>query len=277
MKIKQWILLISSLVLLLIAAATTGYGIYLPVVMKEPTPTATSTSTATTTPTATFTSTATLTPTATFTSTATFIPTASITPTVTVMPQGVYILPNYSHYVDSINYLHIVGEVMNNSSNILRYVEIIVDVFNSNGQLVATDFTFTYLSNIPPWTRTCFDVSLQQPANWSYYQFEAPQYWNDGQPLPNLTVYGTSGSYNPTFGWYEIIGMVRNDGGVRVNYVSPIGTLYNVSGIVIGCDFTFVSSTDLLPGQSSSFDMTFLGRNYNDVASYSVQVDGDPQ
>ena len=95
--------------------------------------------------------------------------------------------------------------------------------------------------------------------------------------MPNLTVLNDSGSYDPTFGWYEIIGQVRNDHGTRVEYVSPVGTLYNVSGIVIGCDFTYVNATHLDPNQTSSFKMTFVGRDYADVASYRLQVDGNPQ
>jgi hypothetical protein len=46
---------------------------------------------------------------------------------------------------------------------------------------------------------------------------------------------------------------------------------------VVGCDFTFVNSTDLNPGQSSAFDMQFVGRNYNDVASHRIQIDGNVQ
>jgi len=71
--------------------------------------------------------------------------------------------------------------------------------------------------------------------------------------------------------------MVRNDHGTRVDFVSPVGTVYNAAGKVVGCDFTYVNSTDLDPGQSSSFEMTFLGRDYSDVTSYQLQVDGNPQ
>lgn len=51
--------------------------------------------------------------------------------------------------------------------------------------------------------------------------------------------------------------------------------MFNSTGKVIGCDFTYVNSTHLDPGQTSAFDLTFIGRDYADAATYRVQVDGD--
>jgi hypothetical protein len=191
------------------------------------------------------------------------------------LPAGVYILTNHSSYVDSINYLHIVGEVMNNTDDDLRFVQIIADIFNSGGQILDTDFTYIWLDNLPSRDKTCFDLALLAPVGWSYYQFEPLHYWTDGDPLPNLTVTDHHGSYNSTFGWYEIIGQIRNDEATLVEYVQPVGTAYNGSGTVVGCDFTFVNTTDLNPGQISAFKMTFLGRDFSDVVSYRLQVDGN--
>jgi hypothetical protein len=137
-------------------------------------------------------------------------------PTPTAIPEGVHILSNHFSYVDSIGYLNIVGEVQNNTANHLRFVKIIVNIFNSRGQLIDSDFTYIYLDNLPAGEKTCFDISLEEPAGWSYYQFESPTYRTDGKPFPNLTVLNHSGSYKPTFGWYEIVGQVRNDHITRV-------------------------------------------------------------
>jgi hypothetical protein len=199
------------------------------------------------------------------------------TPTPTPTGLGVYVLPNHSYYVDSINYIHVVGEVQNNTANNLRYVKIAANFFNSNNQLVGTDYTYTYLDNLPAYTKTCFMIWLLQPAGWSYYQFEPPTYSTGGHAFPNLTVLGPSGSYDPTYGRYTVLGQVRNDSGTRVQYVQPVGTLYTVSNTVVGCDYTYVNSTHLDPNQTSAFKMTFYGRNYSDVASYRLQVDGTPQ
>lgn len=200
------------------------------------------------------------------------------TPTQTPLPSGVYVLPNHSFYQTSWGSLHIVGEVMNNTSSHLTFVKISANLFSSGGQLLDTDYTYTYLDDLPAGHKTCFDVLfLDPPSGWSYYEFETPAYWTSGEPLPNLTVLNDSGSYDPTDGDYKIVGQVRNDHGSRVEYVSPVGTLYNSSGIVVGCDYTYVNSTHLDPGQVSAFRIDYYGRDYGDVVLYRLQVDGNPQ
>ena len=51
----------------------------------------------------------------------------------------------------------------------------------------------------------------------------------------------------------EIIGQVRNNGNLRSNDVSVSGTLYNIHNEPVGCELSVVASTDLNPGQVSSF------------------------
>lgn len=201
------------------------------------------------------------------------------TPTPTVEPptEDVSVLPNHTSYVSSIDYLHVVGEVQNNTTHNLRFVQIYVNVYNSNGQLLDTGFTFTTLDNLPAGEKTCFHFLTPEPAGWAYYEFEPVSYWTDGDPLPNLTTSNLSSSYNATFGWYEILGQVTNNQGVEVRWVQPVGTLYNASGDVVGCEFTFTNVTDLDPGQTSSFNMLFTGRDYVDVTDFRIQVDGSPQ
>jgi hypothetical protein len=259
-------------------------GTYLPVVLGNttiqvatPTSTVTLSPTPTNTPTSTASPTNTSTPTVTNTPTVTETPTITPTPTETPMPREVRILSNSSSYVDSIDYLHIVGEIQNDTDDNLRFVRVDVNIFDDQGTLLDTDFTYTYLDNLPANETTCFHVLLPLPTGWAYYEFEEPSYWTDGDLSPDLVIFNDSGSYNSTFGWYEIIGQVRNDEASLVEYVSPVGTLYDSSGTVIGCNFTFVNSTDLNPGQISSFKMTFTGRNYSDVDSYKLQVDGNLQ
>lgn len=191
-------------------------------------------------------------------------------------PPGVTIRPNHSWYLDDYDYLHIIGEVNNNTSANLRFVKITANLFNSNGTFLGSDYTYTTLSNLPAWQKTCFEIVFypETPAGWTSFTFEPVSYWTDGDPQPNLTAYNHSGSYNATYGWYEIIGLVRNDGSVTYDYVQPIATLYDVSDTVIGCDFTFANTDTLSPGESSSFELTFWDRDYSDAATYRLQVDG---
>lgn len=190
---------------------------------------------------------------------------------------GVHILENHSYYVDLFGYLNIVGEVKNDTADHLHSVGITVNVFNSGGQFIGTGFNYIYLNNLPTGDKTCFYISLEEPANWSHYEFEPPGYWTGGAPLPNLTVLNDSGYYDPFWGGYEIIGQVRNDHGTRVEDIFLVGTLYNASGTVMDCDYADIDAFYLDPGQASPFEMAFFWRDYADVASYRLQVDGSPQ
>ena len=203
-------------------------------------------------------------------------PTTTPLPTATPMPSGVYVLPNHSYYT-KYDHLRIVGEVQNGTSYHLRFVSVAVNIFDSAGHLLDTDYTYTHLDNLAPGEKTCFKIWLDEPSNWSYYRFESPDYWMDGAPRPHLTLFNVTGSYNPTYDNYKILGQVRNDHGSEVRFVSPVGTLYNTAGTVVDCDFTYPNTYHLGPGQTSSFEMWFSSRGYADVTSYRLQVDGDPQ
>jgi len=207
------------------------------------------------------------------------IPSYDITLTADVCPAPV-VLANHSHYTTSYDSLIVVGEVQNSGEVGLSPVNVVANLFGSNGQLVDTGTNGVYLSVLPPGDKTCFTIGLDEPDGWSYYAFETPTYYSTSDDrLQNMTIYNDSGTYNPDGGSYRILGFVRNDNNARVRSIQPIVTLYNVSGTVIGCSYTFVNSTDLDPAQSSSFELTFSGydRDYADVTAYRIQVDGDLQ
>lgn len=216
------------------------------------------------------------TPSPTLTKTATPAATKTPSPTPTQNPGKVYIINNHSWYVDSINYLHIVGEVQNNTNRKLRFVKVVANIYANSGQLLDTKFTYVTLGILPAYDKSCFHLILPQPAGWGRYTFEPVDYWDDADSLPALTISNTSASYQATFGWYKIIGEVTNNESYRVEYVSPVGTVYDRQGTVLGCRFTFVATTHLDPGQKSSFDMLFSGRDFKNVATYRLQVEGNP-
>ncbi len=244
---------------------TWGYGAWSnvqPSVVLPPTPT--STRTPTMTPTRTPTRTPTPSPT----------PTRTPTPTPTPLPQTVYVLPNYSYYTAG-STLIIVGEVQNNTNSYALFVKVPVNLFNSSGQLVDTDYTYAMLG-LPTGQKSCFHLSVSDPpADWAYFQFESPTYNSITDTWPNLTLYNHYGTHLPD-GSYKILGFIRNDGSSLVEDVTIEGALYNASGVIVGCGLTGPSNSDLDPGQESSFELNYhySYRDYSDVTSYRLQADG---
>lgn len=273
---RRFLALLAIVILVLNLAATGPVSrVHLPLALHNAgLPPWTPTPTGTPAPTQTPTSTQTPSPTRTATPTRTRTPTHTPTPT----PVPVQVLPNYSHHVNEWGELLIFGEVQNNTPYHLELVEVTANVFDAAGRLIDLKRGYTALDNLPSGDKGCFSVVFsREPPGWAYYQFEV-SYWTGGHPLPNLTVFNTSGSVDPTFGWYRIIGLVRNDHGSRVEDVQPVGTLYDGDGRVVGCDFTYTSVADLNPGQTSSFELIFSDRDdYSDVRAYRIQVDGNPR
>jgi hypothetical protein len=172
--------------------------------------------------------------------------------------------------------MFVIGEVLNNTGESVTLVDVGVNFFDANGHLVGTDHAYMWPLGLPKREKGCFNISMDVPPGWSYYQFDAPTY-NVNSTSSGLTIIDNAGSYNPVNGDYNLVGQVRNDGNQRSASVSVSGTLYNPLGKPVGCQHALVNSPTLDPGQISSFAINFWGyyRDYQDVAHYRLRVAGD--
>ena len=67
---------------------------------------------------------------------------------------------SYSDFVSSTGSLHIVGEVINESFQPIRFVEITATFYDSNNRVIGTDFTFTNPSTLQPGQIAPFDMII---------------------------------------------------------------------------------------------------------------------
>jgi hypothetical protein len=167
--------------------------------------------------------------------------------------------------------------VQNNSGQTVTSVRVTANLFNASGQLVGTDQAYVYLSRLQPGDHTCFNMLVAEPADWSYYEFQTPAYTVTSSSIPALTIYNEN-AYVNQYGWYEIIGFVRNDDTVQITNTEIIATVYSADATPLDCDSALANTSTLNPSESSSFKNTFTGRDdYNDVADYRLQTDGNRQ
>ena len=59
-----------------------------------------------------------------------------------------------------IGYLHVVGEIENNSPTKIQFVKVTGTFYDSNNQVVATDFTYTNPSDIGAGLKAPFELTL---------------------------------------------------------------------------------------------------------------------
>lgn len=194
----------------------------------------------------------------------------------TATPGRLQVLDNDSHYVTSWGTLHIVGEVWNNTGKDLAGVQVKAQVYNRDNKLLSTQTVPIYLDDLPADATTCFDVIFfgDEVNGFSSYKFSEPTYSRTGKDLPDLTISSLSGSYDKETGDYGIKGSLKNQDSQRLSCVRAVGTLYNKSGKVIGCDYAYTSSVDLNVNQTSSFSILFTGRKFDDVDGFVIQADG---
>ena len=199
-------------------------------------------------------------------------PTVAPTPTPVGGPPTVHILDNYSHYTDTSGYLHVVGEIINNTTGDVSYVEITLNFLDSEGRLLGIYYDYLYFPFLPRQVTTCFHLSTTPPSGWASYGFEV-SYSTYGSPLPTFTPVD---DYAQNLGTsYRILGFIRNDSGYAAAGVGISGILYSTAGKVVGCGDTFASTRNLDPGAQSSFQMVFASRgHYEDVLAYRLQSSG---
>ena len=194
----------------------------------------------------------------------------------TYTPERVYILEDHTHYKSSSSgYLHIVGEIQNDRHYIISNVVIKATLYNKEKKSLASESTSLYLSSLMPGDKTCFDITFTEiPSGWSTYGFDDPTYTIGGQRLPDISI--TRSMPNLDDDDLEISGSAHNDESVRVEYVRPVGTVYNASDQVIGCQDTYLDGyyTYLNRGSTGSFTLMYYGRDYTKWEYYRIQVGG---
>jgi hypothetical protein len=166
---------------------------------------------------------------------------------------------------------YIVGEVRNDLSDVVQFVQIVGRFYDSNGLLIDTDFTYTALDLLRPGEKSPFrliisDESVAQRidnytlgVNWDPI-FANP---SDVAAATVLTIQEGEQRIND-LGWYEIVGEVVNGGTDDTEFVKVVATFYDETGRVIDTDFTYTDPTDVPAGQSAPFELTVTDEDISD-------------
>ncbi len=166
-------------------------------------------------------------------------------------------------------YLHILGEVINNSGSAVEYVKIVASLKDNADKVVASDYTYSKLEVIPPGGKSPFDLTYS-PSDmvytWDLYvQGRATTYSDPGLEILSHSTYVRS-SYR------HVAGEVRNNSDKTKKYVKIIITGYDVDGKVCYVDYTYSDLDEIPPGGVSPFDGA--AKNSTQFHHYEVQVQG---
>jgi hypothetical protein len=167
-----------------------------------------------------------------------------------------------SQYIDIIGEEHFVGEVENIGSAPAQFIEININEYSSNGNLLATDLTFATVDQLGPGEKSPFDDTFSPPAGYSYST--VADISDVAGPTPNhyFTTVITN-TYVDADGNHNIVGTVTNHNTTTDDFVNVAFTFYS-GGTAVGADFTYINtgtSASLEPGQTASFQEIYLDGN----------------
>lgn len=77
----------------------------------------------------------------------------------TSIPEGLEIL-SHSSYIDTLGYMHIVGEVQNNANSKATFVEVIATCYDQSGSVVEEGFTFSDPGDIETGDKAPFEILI---------------------------------------------------------------------------------------------------------------------
>lgn len=69
-----------------------------------------------------------------------------------------------SSFLDSVGYFHVVGEIENNTPDVAKFVKATGTFYDSNNQVVATDFTYTSPTDLAPGDKAPFEIILSSAS-----------------------------------------------------------------------------------------------------------------
>jgi peptidoglycan/xylan/chitin deacetylase (PgdA/CDA1 family) len=170
-----------------------------------------------------------------------------------------------SSWTDSANYLHVAGEVINNTSTHRRWVEITATLRNSAGTAIGTAVGYSDVAVMRARTRSPFEIVTRKPATYSRVSLAVVARATSGPPIANLGVTAAAPSTDGT-GAVHYTGSLRNGNTFGVTLARTHVTLYDTYGGVRGIGWGFAGGT-AAAGASPSTIAAGAGKTFDVVAS----------
>jgi len=113
----------------------------------------------------------------------------------------------------------------NNTLVSIKSVKLYVDLYDSDGTLIGTDFAYTLLDLVHPQEIACVRISFPAMTNLSHYSLYRSYSNAANEWRPPLAISNHSGNAKP-YG-YEVLGIITNNSQATLEKVSAVDTLYD--------------------------------------------------
>ena len=192
----------------------------------------------------------------------------------TASAQSDFTLISSGDYVDSIGHYHIVGEVQNDSENVVSLVQIEATLLNEDDQVIERPSGRVFIDVMQPGEKSAFHMVFfdsEQNSNISSYEIITSGTIIEDDKPRTLEVSIAEG-YVDEMGQHHIVGEVKNNGGVAATFVEVSVAMYDADGNVLDAISGSTVPQSILPGEKASFDIASLAPEAGTTSTVSINV-----
>lgn len=196
-------------------------------------------------------------------------------PAATAAPGQLTVISHKS-YVDSLGWYHIVGEVQNNASTPMEYVQVTAKLYNATQETIGTKLTFTAPDVIFPGGSAPFDIIALRQSQWKNINTYALFVEGDISQNPsqqNLVLLNQSGAVENN----DLIvnGQIQNVGS-RPSLAKLIVTLYDADHNVINTGWSYADEGIIGVNGVSKFEIKVRHNTDPNNFHYRIQIEEEP-
>jgi peptidoglycan/xylan/chitin deacetylase (PgdA/CDA1 family) len=170
-------------------------------------------------------------------------------------------------WTDAAGFLHIAGEVLNNTAEPRRWIQVDATLVNADGATVGSAVGYPDIATLAPFTRSPFEIVTRRPAGYERTTLRVCTPNGSGGCAPGqATTAGVGGlvvtpapSYLDASGRRHFVGSIRNDAAAKSYFVRTHVTSYDAYGHVAGLAIGSTSPRSLPIGATGTYDVFGIG------------------
>jgi peptidoglycan/xylan/chitin deacetylase (PgdA/CDA1 family) len=171
-----------------------------------------------------------------------------------------------TEWTDSSGYLHIVGEVLNNTAEPRRWIQVDASLRDGSGAIIRRAVGYPEVPTLQPWTRSPFEIVTRRPAGFARATLVVCTPSAGGcragevaAPPSSSVVISGSGVVVDSSGRRHYTGTFRNAGSTTAHLPRVAVTLYNARGNVRGLASGPAAAQAVAVGASTAYDVIAAG------------------
>ena len=174
---------------------------------------------------------------------------------------GVPILSSVT-WTDASGYVHVAGEVLNNTAAYRRWIQIDASFRSAGGTILSRTTGYPKIGTLAPWSRAPFEIVAKEPAGYASTTLTVCTPTAAGgcapgevapSPLAGLSIVGSASQLDPS-GTLHLTGSVLNRGGSTAHLVRAVVTLYDTRGLVKGLGWDVTAPPSIGAGASAPYE-----------------------